>query len=288
MCSVSSWWIALSPEVQAAFIGAGATAGAAIFGVLAVIAQIRSQGRQSRATIAEGERRKINAALYEDAVTVCRALADAAIELSTKLRTMNFEVEIAAHAEEANLTYNLPSARFPTISGLYNAFSDAALRFIFLIENRRIVDPRILIFRTAMSVVLHDSRQLAFSDFVLHVMPALPTEKPEGGLFPYRPPPIEGALTVARLSNRLIDALDDSIAYTDDFLTEMQNALLGDLFETKLYPRQPLDPDRRAITLGSADHLEKWFRANSAWGIATAKAEADARFRLVADGDGRG
>lgn len=288
MGSVSSWWVALSPEVHAALIGAGATASAAIFGVLAVIAQIRFQGRQSRAAIADGERRKINAALYEDAVDVCRALADSAIELSTKLRTMNLEVEIAARAQAADLAYNLPSARFQTISELYNVFSNAALRFIFLIENRRIVDPRILIFRTAMSVVLHDSRQLAFSDFVLHVMPALPTGRPEGGLFPYTPPTIDGAFATARLSNRLIDALDDAIAYTDDFLTEMQNALLGDLFETRLQPRQPLDPNRRAITLGSADDLENWFRANSAWGIATAKAEADAKVRFVADGNGRG
>lgn len=139
MLGLSAWWIGLSAELQAALVGAAATAGAAIFGVGAVIAQVRSQGRQARAAIAESERRKINAALYEDAVSICRGLADASIELSTKLHTMNMEIEIAARAEAAKLAYNIPSARFPALSALYGQFTDAALRFIFLIENRLIV-----------------------------------------------------------------------------------------------------------------------------------------------------
>lgn len=280
MLVAAPWSAITSPEVQAALIGAGATAGAAFFGVLAVIAQIRSQGRQSRAAIAESERRKINASLYEDAVAVCRNLADASIELSTKLHTMNMEIEVAARAEVAMLGYNLPTARFPALAALYGAFTDAAVRFIFLVENRRIVDPRIMIFRTAINVVLHDSRQLMFSDFVLHIMPALPTEKPDGGTYPYKPPSIEGARTIAQFSNLLINSLDDATAYTEDFMTEMQNALLGDLFGTQLPPRQPLDPNRRALTLEGAEQLEKWFATHSAWGISVSKAEVEARQRF--------
>ncbi len=208
MLGISAWWTGLSAELQAALVGAAATASAAIFGVGAVIAQVRSQGRRSRAVIAETERRKINAALYEDAVSICRGLADASIELSTKLHTMNMEIEVAARAEAAMLAYNLPSARFPALSALYGEFTDAALRFIFLIESRRIVDPRILIFRTAMNTALHDSRQSMFSDFVLHVMPALPTDNPNGGIFPYKPPSIEGALAVRKYSDQLIRAVD--------------------------------------------------------------------------------
>ncbi len=49
----------------------------------------------------------------------------------------------------------------------------------------------------------------------------------------------------------------DVVAYTEDFLTEMQNALLGDLFETQLPPRQPLDPNRRVVTLECAEELEE-------------------------------
>lgn len=286
MLGISAWWIGLSVELQAALVGAAATAGAAIFGVGAVIAQVRSQGRQSRAAIAETERRKINAALYEDALSICRGLADASIELSTKLQTMNMEIEITARAEAAMLAYNLPSARFPALSALYGEFADAALRFIFLIENRRIVDPRILIFRTAMNTVLHDSRQSMLSDFVLHVMPALPTDNPRGGTFPYKPPSIDGALAVRKYSDQLIRAADDATAYTEDFLTEMQNVLLGDLYGNHLEPRRPLDPARRTVTLDQAEDLEAWFNVNTAWGVEAARVEGDARERFLPKQDG--
>ncbi|MDV3456985.1 hypothetical protein RZN05_08325 [Sphingomonas sp. HF-S4] len=281
MLSISQWWVGLAVELQAALIGAGATAGAAIFGVLAVIAQVRSQGRQSRAAIAETERRKINAALYEDAVLICRGLADASIGLSTKLHIMNMEIEVAARAEAAALAYNLPTARFPMLSALYGEFTDSALRFIFLIENRRVVDPRILIFRTAMSTVLHDSRKLMFSDFVLHVMPALPTDSPDGGIFPYKPPSVEGARAIRAYSDQLIQAVDDTTAYTEDFLTEMQNVLLGDLYGNHLEPRQPLDPARKAVTLDRAQELEAWFTTNTAWGVEAARVEAETRQRFL-------
>lgn len=282
MQSVLAWWFSLSAEVQAALIGAGATAGAAVFGVLAVVAQIRSQGRQSRTAMSEGERRKVKAALYEDAVLVCRTVADASIELSTKLRIMNMEVEVAATANAVNLAYHSPTIRFPQLTTLYEAFVDSALRFIFLVENRRIVDPRILIFRTAMSVVLHDSRQLMFSDFVLHVLPTVPFENPDGGTFPYTPPSIDGAHAAGRFSSQLIETLADALAYTDDFLTEMQNLLLGDLFDSALPAREPIDPNRRAVTLERAAELEKWFNDNTAWGLKIIKAEAKARAHFAA------
>jgi len=286
MLSVSQLWSGFSAELQAALVGASATAGAAIFGILAIIAQIRSQGRQSRAAIAETERRKINAALYEDAVLICRGLADASIELSTKLYTMNMEIEVAAQGEAAALTYNFPTTRFPMLITLYGNFTDAALKFIFLIENRRIVDPRILVFRTAMSTVLHDSRKLMFSDFVLHVMPSLPTDMLDGGISPYKAPSIEGAKVIRAYGDRLIRAVDDAVAYTEDFLTEMQNVLLGDLYGNHLEPRRPLDPAQHAVSLDRASELEAWFRNNTAWGIETARAEAETRQRFLPKQDG--
>lgn len=286
MLAIAAWWTGVSPELQAALVGAAATASAAIFGVGAIIVQVRSQGRQSRAAIAETERRKINAALYEDAVSICRGLADASIELSTKLHAMNMEIEVAARAEVAKLAYNPPSARFPALSTLYGEFTDAALRFIFLVENRRIVDPRILIFRTAMTTVLHDSRQSMFSDFILHVMPALPTDNLSGGIYPYKPPSIESAMRVQRYSDRLIRAVDDAIAYTEDFLTEMQNVLLGDLYGNRLEPRQPIDPACRTVTLDKAQDLEAWFSANTAWGVRAGRMEAEAREQFLPKQDG--
>ena len=89
-----------------------------------------------------------------------------------------------------------------------------------------------------------------------------------------------------KYSDQLIRAVDDATAYTEDFLTEMQNVLLGDLYGNHLDPRQPLDPRRRAVTLDQAQELEAWFRMNSAWGAEAARVEAKIRERFLAKQDG--
>ena len=274
-------WHALGAETKAAIIGALATFIAAFAGFGAVIWQMRSQGRQARAAIIETERRKLKANMYEQAVSVCRELADTSIDLSTQLRIMMMEMEVVARANAAGLGFQVPSTRFPRLADLYAAFSDAALRFVFLVENRRIVDPRIIIFRTAFNALLHDARDLMNLKFVIDVMPALPTENAQGQLFPYTPPSIESALAVGKLAERFIDSLSDAIAYTEDFLVEMQNRLLGDLFQTELIHREPIDPAKKVIRLDQADALEAWFEIETDWGKECARIEAETRARFT-------
>jgi hypothetical protein len=268
-------------EIRSALIGGFATFGAAIAGFGAVILQMRSQGRQARAAIIETERRKFKANMYEEAVLVCRDVADSAIELSNRLRTMMMHVEIASRAQAAGLNFQVPPTRFPELTASYATFSDAVLRFVFLIENRRFIDERIVVFRTALFTVLHDTSDLIFSQFMAHVLPALPVEAPDGSLFPYNAPSIEGALTVRSLSERFIDALQDSIAYTEDFLVEMQNLLLGDLFGMQLGQRQPLDPDIKVVCLDHAEELEAWFRKETPWGQNIERVETETRARFA-------
>ncbi len=273
----------LDPAITAALIGAGATLIAAAFGFGAIYFQLRSQGQQSRDAIAENERRKLKAEMYEAAVAVCRETADTAIELSNQHLTMSFELAVASRAAAANLGYELPTTRFLKLMSLYQAFSDAALKFIFLVENRQFIDARIIVFRTAMSVVLHETRELMFRQYPLHVMPALPAEKPDGTVFPYTPPAETSATSIARLCDRMIEALSDAQAYTEDFLVELQNVLMGDLFDVNIPVRVPADPARKVVTLKAANDLEKWFRANTAWGEENSKAEADALKRYQPD-----
>ena len=281
MCDLYSLWSGLGPEIKAALIGAVATMCVGIVGFGGLILQMQSQGKQSRDSIAENERRRLKAAMYEDAVGVCRELADTSIELANALRMMMLQVEFAAQAHQNGQPYNLPAARYPTLLEKYTQLSDAVLKFIFLVENRRVVDPRILIFRTAMSVVLHDTAKLMHSDFVVNVMVSIPAQHPDGSMFPYTPPRVQQASVIKQLCERFIAALDDAVMYTEDFLVELQNALLGDLFETKVAHRDPLDPKKKVITLEHADELERWFAASTDWGKEMARIEAEtaARFR---------
>jgi hypothetical protein len=120
-----------------------------------------------------------------------------------------------------------------------------------------------------------------FSQFVVHVMPSLPVDNPQGGVFPYTPPSPAGFATIHGLTNRFIDSLGDATAYADDLLIELQNLLLGDLFKAKLRPRTPIDPAKRAVTLDKAEALEAWFRETTEWGAQAAQVEAATRARFA-------
>lgn len=280
MCDLYLLWSGFGSETKAAIIGAASTVGVGLIGFGGLILQMQTQGKQSRDAINENERRRLKAAMYEDAVLVCRELADNAIELANALLMMMLQVEYAAQAHQNGQPYDPPVARYPVLLEKYAQFSDAALKFIFLVENRRIVDPRILIFRTAMSVVLHDTRKLMHSEFVVKVMTSIPAQLPDGSIFPYTPPSMQHAAVIKQLCERFIAGLDDAVVYTGDFLIELQNALLGDLFAKQVAHRKPLDPTMKVITLDNADELDRWFAASTDWGREMARLDSETAARF--------
>ena len=108
-------WSGFGAETKAALIGAISTMCVGIIGFGGLICQMRSQGRQSRDAVAENERRRLKAAIYEDAVVICRELADTSIELANALRMMMLEIEFAAQAHSKGQHFDLPSARTPGV-----------------------------------------------------------------------------------------------------------------------------------------------------------------------------
>jgi hypothetical protein len=270
----------IDPALKPAVIGAFSTFAAAFFGFGGVMLTLAAQGRNSRNSIAETERRKLKAAMYEDALLVSRDMVDAAIELSNGLRIMGLQIRAASEAAEISQNYNLPVARFPALNASYSRFSDASIKIVSLIENRRIIDPRLIIFRTALSSVLHDTRDLMFVKMVSDVMTALPVDNPAGGIFPYSPPIRARAKAISDLAEIFADTLGDAVAYSDDLLVALQNLLLGDLFKKKVSPRRPIAPSKRVITLERAKELEHWFRTSTPWGKQTNQVEAEVSARF--------
>lgn len=270
-------WASLNSEIQAAVIGAIAICVAAIAGFGGLILQLRSQGRQSSKSIAENERRRLKAQLYDNAIRETRNLVDAVIAFDSYLRIMQFQLAVAARAHAAGLGFQLPTARYLQIIRLHGEMADAACRFIFLIENSRVIDPRVLIFRTAVNAAIHDVGNAFQNEFHLHILPVLPVERPDGTIFPYTPPSVPASGEVQKLCNRVGSALADVTSYTEDFSVELQNRLLGDLFGTKVSHRVPIDPHSQVITLDYATELEAWFSANTNWGRHVAEVEARTR-----------
>lgn len=276
-------WHGLGSDTKAALIGAVGTCLAAFFGFGGLICQIRSQGRLSNAAIAENERRKVKAKMFEDSIVITRELVDKGISLSTQLRTMKLQLEIAARAHSVNVGFPIPAARISVLSSGYSDFADAAHRYIFLIENSRFIDTRILVFRTAISTVLHDTMNIFYREFPLHLMPSLPVERPDGGLFDYQPPSIEGFEKIAELTESVLSSLGDATAYTEDFMVEMQNHLIGDLFRTQVDHRIPIDPQCKVVTLENSAELEAWFSKNTNWGREMARIDEETRQKFGVD-----
>lgn len=270
----------MGPETKSALIGALAVLIGAFAGFGGLILQLRSQGRQSRVAIAENERRRLKAEMYEDAVVVAEALTDAATGLSSQLLIMMIQLDIAAASAASGVAFTMPSARSQGLLTLYDVFTKAATRLVSLVEQRRIIDPRLTVFRTAIGTVLHSSRGLMFSEFVVNVLPILPMQGLDGQLYPYPGPSIEQAKCARELGTRFTETLNDAVSYSEDFLIEMQNLLLGDLFDRQLAHREPPDPNSRVIRLDDEARLETYFRSETAWGreISLHEAQASARF----------
>lgn len=280
-----TFFTSLEPGMQAALVGAAGTFATAVLALLGLRLQLLSQAKQSREAIAENERRKLKAAMYDDAVSVSRALSDAIIDFSTFLRTMAVQVGYAAEAGANGQPYPLPSARVPTLMALYDKFTEETLRFIFLVEERQFIDPRILVFRSAMNVVLHSTRQIMYFEFAQATMLGLPRESPNGETMPYTAPNPERAAIIISNCDRLQSSLGSASSYTEDFLVEMQNRLLGDLFGHKIQHRKPIDPDSKVIMLDRAQEMEEWINNSTDWGKHCALVIAQTQERFTPPGN---
>lgn len=281
---MTTFWHGQDMTMAAAKLTVGGTFAAALLALVGIGWQLRSQAKQSRDAIAENERRKLKAAMYEDAIAVIRGLADASIELSTPILIMSQEVRAVAEAAAAGHQFPLPHARVPDLMAKWSAFSEAAIRFIFLVEDRRFIDPRLLVFRSAINSVLYDARELMNGPLFPKIVDLLPLQAPSGEMLPYTAPSLSAAEEFRALSVPFLAALNDATTYTEDFSVEMQNLLVADLFGRKVTHRAPIDPASKVISLDRYQELEAWFNNSTPWGQKCAQIDAETRqrFALVA------
>lgn len=116
----------------------------------------------------------------------------------------------------------------------------------------------------------------------------MPTQAPDGTMFDYTPPPIDSAAKVKHLCDTACELLVDATSYTEDYTVELQNALLGDLFGTRVPHRVPLDPQSKVITLDRAEELERFFETSTAWGKNMAEVNDRTKASLAAQSQARG
>lgn len=271
--------IEMSPEVAAAWIGGGCTllAAAIAFGTLAV------QGHQNRKADQRARKQAFNEGLYRDGIAAARAVSNAAGSLMTTLYSTRDAIGVASEAYGIDGTIQAPSTRFPELQALHQAFSEAVTDLVFLIEERRICDRRLEIFKLAFLAKAHDVTMVFHTAILWHMFRALQHELPGGALSGYVPLSSHDFENLSQSINEIGDILGECSAFCDDLIVELQNAHLGDVFEHRVDHRVPLDPSRVVIRLDDYDKLMAWIETTP-WEKNNQGIEADFKAKMIEGG----
>lgn len=237
-------------EIGAAWIQVGGTLIAAVVAVVGIGWQIKAQATLSRQAILEGESRKIKAAMYDEGLRLARQVSNSSIELSTTLRIAWVSLGHEVRAGGPRPAIPLPNRTFQELSDLQAQVSSDCLALAFLIEERRVVDPKIIIFRDYLVSKLYDLSNVFTDEFPHHLMYMVPT--PAGDVIHRAPFAPEQWLETIASIERALDALSDIEMVVEDFNVEMQNLLLSDVFGHKVEHRVPIDPKRQVVSIANA------------------------------------
>ena len=265
----------MGPELMSALVSGGFTLLAAIVGFGAIAWQLDRQGRLTREDAKLAQQREFKNQLFHEGVEAAHSMSMAAGEFSSYLRKVQMQIWIAKERAKEGVQF-VPDVRFTEIMDHYARFSDAKSDFVFLVEQRRVIDPRMTIFRSAISAASHQFGKRYAREFSQALIPHLPMDMPNGENFPYTPPDdvaleaIEGEIAIAE------DAALSCVMYAEDFMVELQNSLLGDIFDQKVEHRDPPDPSARVIRLDQYEELNFWL-GGTPWGQECAKIEAEAK-----------
>lgn len=287
MIDVMSVWHGFGPETKAAIIGGISTIIAATAGAAVVMYQIGSQAKSTNKSLLESEVLRLKTEFYADVQKVCADYVEIASQYTGKIVLAGQQILIAARSKADDKPYNDPKARVAEIQALHYALNTAVLNVVFLIERRQFIEPRILVFRSALSSAFHDVGTVFTEKLFIALMHTLPTDRPAGGVFEYSPP---DAVTAEAIWHEIlghIDAVGLITAYVADFVVEMQNLMMEPLFKKRVPHRVPIDPGCKVITVANADGLEDHFRTQTTWGQIILQQEEEARQKFAAVNKGK-
>lgn len=186
------------------------------------------------------------------------------------------QIEIADVQRKNGEQVSPPGRRIGSIMDAHNEMVGATLRFIFLLEHRRIVDHRIILFRDVVNTVLHDIREIYNFRLIGSLMTALPNETPSGNPLPYSLPPTDYLRPLYGLIDLAIARTHRLGSVMEDFIVEIQNLMLSDVFGKTVSHREPIDPNEFVVRLDKFDEINAFIR-HTPWGKQAAEYEQQAR-----------
>lgn|GEM_PF-1151822 len=276
------WWWALPDELKGAVYGALATVVAACLGAWGIVHQIGHQARQAIDQAKTNERIRLKLQVYESIAKVWEDASNASTFLPGSANRIATAFRMAHNSIQLRIQIQPPEDRAQRLIDQMGTMSDASIALIRVIERWEIIDPRMKVFQTAINVAMHDVSDAFHHNYFPRVMTLLPIDLPQGGIIPWQPPAQPELDRLEELETALSNACGTFGCYADDFLREMQRALLGDLFESEPETRKPLDPTCKVIRLEDYEALQQYFNTETAWGRVKARAEANALSKVKA------
>lgn len=275
------WWWALPDELKGAIYGALATVCAAALGAWGIIHQIGRQAGHAISQAKLNERIRLKLQVYEGIAKVWEDASNASTLLPGTVNRISTAIRFAQTSQRLRIHIQPPDDRPARLIQEMGLLGDASIALIRVIEKWEIVDPRMKVFQTAINAAMHDVRD-AYTGYFKKVMTLLPVDLPQGGIIPWQLPSDEDFGQVLQLGGALDKSCTTFGCYADDFLREMQKALLEDLFDGAPEVRQPLDPAYKVIRLEDREVLERFFDTETEWGRFKAEAEENARGQVRA------
>ncbi len=266
-----------------ALIGPVVTVLALIVGTLTVIWQLGRQHKSALKLQRDNARETLKLRIYEKLAERIRTLSDANGEASMYVFAIPGAIE--NFQRQLSLGFQSPPIghRAPTFSALHSKASLALAELIIEFESWSIAFPDLWVFQVALNYA-NDNARDAFMSLFSALIRALPMEPPEGPS-PTRPTIVQPPLTDAEFSALWIlvakykEAMDEVGCFIHDLRIEAQNNLLSGLFDRKVPPRQPLDPNRKVISTEpqKMKELLDYFLNETSWGKAHAAMEEEVR-----------
>lgn len=152
-------------------------------------------------------------------------------------------------------------------------------RTICTIEKYEIVEPNIKIFQTALNARAFDLNKawVELSSFLFQV---LPQNSPDGKTILYKPIANDQVINkIKSLAEPYDKAAFDIGSVVYDFRVEIQNLLLGNLFDHTVQKRKPIDPNEVVISTDAEtfSKLSRYFEEETPWGKDKQKIEEDVK-----------
>jgi hypothetical protein len=271
-----SYVLNLDPSVRAPIISAAATCLAALLGFGGVIFTIGRQGRNAINANTANEQLKRKIEIYEQVLGTTRRADEISVALTGFLNNFTLTLDLIRVSEDLGRQWQPPTARYPQYSELLSEAYAAFTGVITLIESWHIIEPKLDVFRYAISMGMRELTTVVrpIPDPLIYAMPAPRHE--EKWEFP-DPQRLE---VIKRRVEMEVNAISRLSCWVGDFKIEMQILLLSDLFRKPVERREPEDPDFFCIRLDRYGEIMRTI-GQTDWMAEKTRFEAEARARFL-------